>query len=217
MIWSNTRTRIDPKKPEAIGYCDLTGFRVMRKDLVQQMEYRGTQLVWNGFLVYKDFVDEPNRQSGAIILGPDPIPVLNPRPGSRPEKPTVQDTARVLSGYGFSSSGNAANAFDENNLTACTQTAPNGYIGYNFNGTPNILWTGILSAATLTYTLVIEYSFNSMQWMEYTTIPAQTYPSSEIVWLTGDGYPSGSSWRIREVGGATLNISELYFNMPTKE
>lgn len=71
---------IDESYPEALGICDYTGFVHLRRDLVQQMEYRGNGLVWTGLYVGKDYADIPNEQQRPPILPPDPIPVQNPRP-----------------------------------------------------------------------------------------------------------------------------------------
>lgn len=70
---------IDPDNPEALGICDYTGFVHMRKDLVQQMDWRGNALVWTGLYVGRDYADKPNEQLRPPILPPDPVPVLFPR------------------------------------------------------------------------------------------------------------------------------------------
>lgn len=70
---------IDASAPRALGICDYTGFVFNRIDLVQQMEWRGNALVWNGFYVGRPYVDEPNQQERPPILPPDPVPVRDPR------------------------------------------------------------------------------------------------------------------------------------------
>lgn len=72
--------RIDPEHPRAFGRCDTSGFLVNHDDLVKQMEYRGNGLVWDGFLVHPDWLDEPNPQGLVPILQADPYPISNPRP-----------------------------------------------------------------------------------------------------------------------------------------
>jgi hypothetical protein len=73
------RVSIDPANPEALGICDYTGFVHLRRDLVQQMQYRGNGLVWTGLYVGKDFADVPNEQERPPILPPDPVPIQWPR------------------------------------------------------------------------------------------------------------------------------------------
>ncbi len=71
---------IDVTNPEALGICDYTGMVHLRKDLVRQMEWRGNRLVWTGYYVGRDYVDQPNPQLKTPILPPDPVPVKDPRP-----------------------------------------------------------------------------------------------------------------------------------------
>ena len=72
--------RVNPRKPEAMGICDRTGFLFNRKDLVKQMTWAGNRLVWTGWWVGRPFVDSPNQQSRPSILSPDPVPIPFPRP-----------------------------------------------------------------------------------------------------------------------------------------
>lgn len=71
---------IDPDAPQALGICDLTGFVFNRRDLVKQMEWRGNELVWNGFLVGRPFNTRPNPQLSSPPIPPDPVPIIDPRP-----------------------------------------------------------------------------------------------------------------------------------------
>ncbi len=73
-------TRIRARDPRALAVCDYSGMYCMHSDLVRQMEYRGSGLVWTGFMVNKKFADKPNHQMLTPILMPDPIPVVMPRP-----------------------------------------------------------------------------------------------------------------------------------------
>src|ERR1700727_2320818 len=70
---------IDSSAPSALGICDYSGFVFLRKDLVRQMEWRGSALVWTGFYVGKPYLDQPNEQNRPPILPPDPVPVRDPR------------------------------------------------------------------------------------------------------------------------------------------
>lgn len=70
---------IDDENPDALAICDYTGFVHLRRDLVQQMEWRGNALVWTGLLVGKDYADKPNEQLRPPMLPPDPVPVMMPR------------------------------------------------------------------------------------------------------------------------------------------
>lgn len=70
---------IDASSPSALGICDYSGFVFLRRDLVRQMEWRGSALVWTGFYVGKPYLDQPNEQNRPPILPPDPVPVRDPR------------------------------------------------------------------------------------------------------------------------------------------
>ena len=74
------RAATDPRRPQAWGTCDRSGFVTNQKKLQWQFEWSGTQLVNLRFLVTPDMYDKPNRQLGTIILPPDPVSILNARP-----------------------------------------------------------------------------------------------------------------------------------------
>lgn len=74
------KARVDPRKPRAFGASDFSGFVYNRKDLIRQMEWAGTSLIWTGMLVPACEADKPQPQLKAIRLPPDPVPVVNPRP-----------------------------------------------------------------------------------------------------------------------------------------
>lgn len=76
---------IDASNPQAVAICDYSGFVHMHKNLVPQMEWRGDELAWTGFLVGRDYVDVPNEQARPPILPPDPIPVSD----ARTQQPTI--------------------------------------------------------------------------------------------------------------------------------
>lgn len=128
---------------------------------------------------------------------------------------TIRTTSRPLGGVAFSSAGgNAQNAFSNIPGAACTQTAPDGYISYNYgnNNTYGISLIGIQSNETITYTLVAEYSYDNVTWILSDSVPAQVYPFGNTIWLVVSVPTLAQYYRIREVGGAILNIQQLYFN-----
>lgn len=128
---------------------------------------------------------------------------------------TIRTTTRPLGGTAFSSAGGIAqNAFDNNPATACTQTSADGYISYNYgnNNTYGIALVGIQSNVTTTYTLVAEYSYDNVTWTNSVTIPAQVFSAGLNVWFVVSVPTLAQYYRVRETGGATLNIQELYFN-----
>ncbi len=71
---------------------------------------------------------------------------------------------------------------------------------------------GIQSNVTTTYTLVGEYSIDNVTWTNSVTMPAQTYTAGNNVWFVVDVPTLAQYYRVRETGGATLDVQELYFN-----
>jgi hypothetical protein len=68
-------------KPEAWANCDRCNFRYLHKDLSWQFDWRGNSLANLRILVCDRCLDDPQEQQRPIIIGPDPIPIPNPRPG----------------------------------------------------------------------------------------------------------------------------------------
>lgn len=73
-------TRINKRNQRALGRCDYSGFLCRREDLVKQMKLEGTGLIWTGYWVHPDFLDELNPQGLTPIIRPDPTPIREPRP-----------------------------------------------------------------------------------------------------------------------------------------
>jgi len=77
------RARVDPKNPQAFGFCDRCGFTYNLKDLVWQMVWRGNELVRQGFRVCTvTCLDVPFQLNRPLYLPPDPPPVDQPRAGN---------------------------------------------------------------------------------------------------------------------------------------
>lgn len=127
----------------------------------------------------------------------------------------LRTSTRQLNGTPESSNGGvAANAFDKNNTTACTQDAPDGNISYDYGegSEQNIVFFGITSNADITYTLSIEASNDNGTWFSVLNIPSQIYKKDQLYWFDITSPAEARYYRIRETEGATLNIQEIYFN-----
>ena len=127
----------------------------------------------------------------------------------------IRTNVRNLGGTPISSAGGVAEfAFDADPATACTQTAPNGYISYNygFGVQMQIGLVGIQSNSPTIYNLVFEYSPDNINWYESYTPSPQEYRIGEKVWFAIPVPVSAQAYRVRETGGAILNVQELYFN-----
>ena len=74
------RARTSSVSPRAHGICDRCGFRVNFEDLRWQFDWRGASLQNLRILVCHRCEDVPQEQLRAIVLPPDPQPIINARP-----------------------------------------------------------------------------------------------------------------------------------------
>jgi hypothetical protein len=127
----------------------------------------------------------------------------------------IRTSTRQLDGTAASNPGGvAANAFDGDPTTACTQTGPDGNISYDYGAgvTQQINFVGITSNSTLTYSIVIESSDDALNWDSLYTITPQSFEVGVTKWFDIITPVTARAYRIRETDGATLNIQEIYFN-----
>ena len=133
---------------------------------------------------------------------------------------TASNNQQLLGGVAFSSAGGtASNAFNgtPNTASPCTQTAPNGYLSYIYptGYTPAIYYVGIQSNTSCNYNLVFEYTYDGNVWINGLTIGSTYYPYGQIIWAVVNAPLNAMGGRIRETGGATLNVQQVYFSKPT--
>lgn len=118
--------------------------------------------------------------------------------------------------YDGNGGGNAAFAFDGNPATRCTQNAQNGNISYDYGVgvTKQINFIGVQSyVSNRPYSLVLEASQDTVTWFNVFTLPALYQYSADVVaWFDVPTPINARAYRIRETGGYTLDIEELYFN-----
>lgn len=132
---------------------------------------------------------------------------------------TTQPARLNVGGTAFSTAGgNPSNCFDPTQTAGCIQTVPNGSIGYDYGaGNSNsVIYVGFTPLVTATYTLTVEYSFDTINWVTVYTAPAQSYSAYQNSWFVVDQSLNARAWRITENGGATLAIQQIYFNQPTQ-
>lgn len=125
---------------------------------------------------------------------------------------------RLMGGTASSSAGGTPNnCFNPSISTGCTQDAPNGNIAYDYgeNTFNSIFYVGITPLAQAIYTLVVEYSFDNINWITIFNSPKQTYFSNQTAWFVIENTVSARSWRIRETGGNILAIQQIYFSQPS--
>ncbi len=71
---------VNPNAPEPYGICDRHGGMVALKDLKFQKEWSGTSLRTTNLRVCSRCMDKPAEFLKTIVIGPDPVPVRDPRP-----------------------------------------------------------------------------------------------------------------------------------------
>lgn len=124
-----------------------------------------------------------------------------------------------VGGTAFSSAGGtAANCFDPTVTIGCTQTSANGYISYDYGvgNSQSIQYVGITPLASQSeYTLVVDYSFDNVNWFTVYQAPTQLYFANQIIWFVVENAINARAWRVRETNGATLAIQQIYFDQPT--
>jgi len=122
-------------------------------------------------------------------------------------------------GIPAASSGIAANAFDQNLATACTQTAPNGNISYDFTTQTVVVTVGMLMNSTQTLNPIYEYSQDGITWV--TSVPAasapSTYTAGQWYWQDVTSPQSALYYRVRETSGGTLDAVEMVFGTSANE
>lgn len=74
------RARTSSRNPQAHAICDRCGGRYNHIDLQWQYDWSGASLINKRILVCQSCNDRPQVQLKSIILPPDPLPILNPRP-----------------------------------------------------------------------------------------------------------------------------------------
>lgn len=75
------RAPTNPSNPEATGFCDRCNMIYYLSALQYQWDYRGLVLANLRIKVCPRCYDKPFEFNRPIVLGPDPVPVRDPRPG----------------------------------------------------------------------------------------------------------------------------------------
>jgi hypothetical protein len=117
--------------------------------------------------------------------------------------------------------GTAANAFDDDFDTSCTQTAINGSIGAYYSTATQITTVGILfdAASAGEFGLFYEYTMDDgATWVSADAADITVAAGAqEWFWRDITGTPAATGWRVRAVSDVILSVAEIYFgNNPTE-
>lgn len=119
-------------------------------------------------------------------------------------------TISRYTGATLSSSGGVADYASDNDIeTSCDQTSPNGSITTLLDTPIFISTLGVNMKAAATYTLVFEWSNDLVSWTTVLSPGAVAYTAGEWHWYDLDPQINAQYWRVRETGGATLDVAEF--------
>lgn len=83
----NNRAPTDEFSPKRTSFCDRCNFLRYMTDLSWQMQWAGGDLFNTHLLVCTDkCLDKPNEQFRSLVIGPDPAPIKDVRPGFQQEE-----------------------------------------------------------------------------------------------------------------------------------
>jgi hypothetical protein len=131
----------------------------------------------------------------------------------------ARPTPNTTGGYASSAGGIVENAFDGNTNTACTQNAANGNISVDY-GTNNPVYVGsigVLPDVSGSFNVVYEYSVDGITWNTLLAPGVQLWVNNEWIWTDIEAGQTAQYYRIRETGGNTLSLRELYFGNNSTE
>jgi len=113
--------------------------------------------------------------------------------------------------YTSSAGGIAANAFDNNLATACTQTSTNGYLQVQFPAVGQPVIFGILPNATGTWNVAIQTSNDGVTFTTVYSNVALAAVAGQWFWVDIQGIPEAGVLyvRLQASGGTTLNVTEF--------
>jgi hypothetical protein len=130
-------------------------------------------------------------------------------------------TLQILGGTSSSDSGGtAANAFDQDVSTACTQTAPNGSIELLFTSPTNVTNFGLLPNTSGTWNYAVQASLDGVTWTSVYTASAQSVVAGQWQWFDIDSITNTTianllsnalAMRVLASGGTTLDVIEVVF------
>jgi hypothetical protein len=118
-----------------------------------------------------------------------------------------------------SAGGITSYAFDGDLDTSCAQNAANGNLTvyYGANNGVQVTTVGVMMATSGNYNIVFERSNDNSTWTTVLAPGSTAYVAGEWQWYDIDSNQPADYFRMRETGGATLNVIEFYpANNPTE-
>jgi len=137
-----------------------------------------------------------------VPLGPEVIDVLNAN---------LRTSTRLTGVAKTSSEGVAANAFDGNLTTSCTQVTPGGNIAVNLGAAFNPSTFGIMPSSTASWDFSIQTAPDGVTWTTIFTSLATPMVAGQWFWTDIEGVSEvGVNWiRLLALNTTVLNVAEF--------
>lgn len=147
------------------------------------------------------------------VLGTVPNQIVYDMPSGTIEVRNIlyRTSSRPSGTAASSAGGTAANAFDADVDTACIQTSIDGNISLQYATAQIVTSVGIMAYGDQTYDLVFEASSDAITWTQVLAPGETDYDDGEWVYANINTPASATYFRVRETGGSTLSVRELYF------
>lgn len=101
----NQNCPTDTRYPRPVSFCDRCNHEYYLDDLPYQYDWRGASLQNLHLRVCERCLDIPNDQLRPIIIGPDPVPLVDPRPGFWPQEEAAGSPPPGTSTLGWGQGG----------------------------------------------------------------------------------------------------------------
>jgi len=130
-------------------------------------------------------------------------------------RPTPNSTG----GYTSSDGGVVENAFDQNVDTILTQNAPDGSVTIDYGGdNPVYIGSiGILPGTNGVFDIIFEYSSDGITWSTLSDPGSATWVDNQWIWYDIEPGQTVEFYRVRETGGNTLIVRELFLGNNSTE
>lgn len=130
---------------------------------------------------------------------------------------SYRELSRLTGTYATSAGGTIANVNDDDFTTLLTQTAADGNVSADFTTATQVTTVGVLPGTTATWSLVFERSADAVTWTTVLAVGSAAYVSGTWAWYDLDGALAARYFRVRETGGGTLSLRELFLgNTPAE-
>lgn len=116
-----------------------------------------------------------------------------------------------------SAGGTADNLIDSDTSTYCDQTSTNGNFSFQFSAATSVISVGLKPHGTQTLALVLETSSDGSNWTGVATISSATHTNNTWFWYDIAAPKSAEYFRIRETGGGTLAMYEVFLSTKNTE